>query len=135
MANAGVLYFRVLVSTTGYTHFPLCGIFYPSWHRHQIEGTDGFQSLIRKTLAKWAHTNGIANVLKRSVSRIRTRPGPLGRRSCALTTEPKRPHYSKLLYSAVSSPLDRSDRFTLSPDRPVVSDTNSASLGSILAMQ
>ena len=41
------------------------------------------------------------------------------------------------LYSAVSSPLDRSKRFTLfaSPDRPVHSDTNSASPGSILARQ
>ena len=39
-------------------------------------------------------------------------------------------------YSAVSSPLDRSKRFTLfaSPGRPVHSDTNSASPGSILAM-
>ena len=41
-----------------------------------------------------------------------------------------------VLYSAVSSPLDRSKRFTLSsPGRPVHSDSNSASLGSILAMQ
>ena len=41
-----------------------------------------------------------------------------------------------VLYSAVSSPLDRSERFTLSsPGRPVHSDTNSASPGSILAMQ
>ena len=41
------------------------------------------------------------------------------------------------LYSAVSSPLDRSKRFTLFafPDRPVHSDTNSASPGSILATQ
>ena len=43
-----------------------------------------------------------------------------------------------VLYSAVSSPLDRSKRFTrvALPDRPVhYSDTNSASPGSILAMQ
>ena len=41
------------------------------------------------------------------------------------------------LYSAVSNPLDRSKRFTLFalPDRPVHSDTNSASPGSILARQ
>ena len=41
------------------------------------------------------------------------------------------------LYSAVSSPLDRSKRFTLfaSPGRPVNSDTNSASPGSILALE
>ena len=42
-------------------------------------------------------------------------------------------------YSAVSSPLDRSKRFTLfAPPplgRPVHSDTNSATLGEILAMQ
>ena len=40
-------------------------------------------------------------------------------------------------YSAISSPLDRSKRFTLFalPDRPVHSDTNSASPGSILARQ
>ena len=31
--------------------YPLCGIFYfPwQWHRHQIEGTNGFYCLIRKT--------------------------------------------------------------------------------------
>ena len=41
------------------------------------------------------------------------------------------------LYSTVSSPLDRSKRFTLFalPGRPVHSDTNSASPGSILGMQ
>ena len=41
------------------------------------------------------------------------------------------------LYSAVSSQLDRSKRFTLFafPGRPVHSDTNSAFPGSILAMQ
>ena len=41
------------------------------------------------------------------------------------------------LYSAVSSPLDRSKRFTLFalPDGPVHSDTNSASPGSILVRQ
>ena len=41
------------------------------------------------------------------------------------------------LYSVVSSPLDRSKCFTLFalPGRPVHSDTNSASPGSILVMQ
>ena len=41
------------------------------------------------------------------------------------------------LYSAVSSPFDRSKRITLFslPDRPVHSDTNLASPGSILARQ
>ena len=44
--------------------------------------------------------------------------------------------YSAVI-AAVSSPLDRSKRSTLFaiPDRPVHSDTNSASTGSILAMQ
>ena len=28
---------------------PLCGVFYFPWHRHQIEGTNGFYCLIRKT--------------------------------------------------------------------------------------
>ena len=44
---------------------------------------------------------------------------------------------SMFLSSVVSSPLDRSKRFTLFalPGRPVHSETNSASPGSILAMQ
>ena len=29
--------------------YPLCGVFYFPWHRHQIEGTNGFYCLIRKT--------------------------------------------------------------------------------------
>ena len=33
--------------------YPLCGIFYFPWHRHQIEGTNGFYCLIRKTQAVW----------------------------------------------------------------------------------
>ena len=43
-----------------------------------------------------------------------------------------------ILYSAISSPLDRSNRFNILfalPGRPVHSNTNSASPGSILAMQ
>ena len=55
---------------------------------------------------------------------------------------PPRPHETlvkkgSFLYSAVSSPLDPSKRFTLvaSTGRPVHSDTNSASPGSILARQ
>ena len=44
----------------------------------------------------------------------------------------KKKSKGKFLYSAVSSPQDRSKRFTLYfPDRPVHSDTISASLGSI----
>ena len=41
-ANAGVVE-RGVESTTGdLSVYPLCGIFYFPWHRHQIEGTDGF---------------------------------------------------------------------------------------------
>ena len=42
---------------------------------------------------------------------------------------------ASFLYSAISGPLDRSKRFTVFalPGRPVHSDTNSASPGSILA--
>ena len=38
-------------------------IFYFPWHRHQIEGTNGFYCIIRKTLA--SGVNGIAKVPKR----------------------------------------------------------------------
>ena len=41
------------------------GIFYFPLHRHQIEGTNGFYCLIRKTLA--SGVNGIAKVPKRKV--------------------------------------------------------------------
>ena len=37
--------------------YPLCGIFYFPWHRHQIEETIGFYCLFRKTLAKWGKGN------------------------------------------------------------------------------
>ena len=43
----------------------LVGSFTSSWHRHQIEGTNGFYCLIRKTLA--SGVNGIAKVPKRKV--------------------------------------------------------------------
>ena len=36
-------------STTGYTFTPCVGSFYFPWHRHQIEGTNGFYCPIRKT--------------------------------------------------------------------------------------
>ena len=29
--------------------YPLCGIFYFPWHRHQVEGTNGFYCLTQKT--------------------------------------------------------------------------------------
>ena len=47
-------------------------------------------------------------------------------------TEKQHEKKGKFLYSAVSSPRDHSKHFTLDfPDRPVHSDTISASLGSI----
>ena len=49
----------------------------------------------------------------------------------------EREEKGKVLYSAVSSPSDRSKHFTLFalPDRPVHSDTNSASPGSNYAQR
>ena len=41
-ANTGVVE-RGVESTTGdLSVYPLCGIFYFPWHRHQIEGTNSF---------------------------------------------------------------------------------------------
>ena len=37
--------------------YPLCGNFYFPWHRHQIEVTNGFKRLLRKTLAKRGKRN------------------------------------------------------------------------------
>ena len=35
----------------------LHGIFYFPWHRHQIEGTNGFYCFFRKTQGKWGERN------------------------------------------------------------------------------
>ena len=48
---AGVVYFRVVESKTvnlqDRLHInPLCGIFYVPWHRHEIDGTNGFLVLV-----------------------------------------------------------------------------------------
>ena len=54
-ANTGVVFRELTFSRLEYgVHdrlhiYPLCGIFYFPWHRHQIEGTNGFYCLIRKT--------------------------------------------------------------------------------------
>ena len=58
---------------------------------------------------------------------------PAVRRCCLWSyTPPPTPSKGKFVYSALSSLQDRSKRFTLYfPDRPVHSDTISASLGSI----
>ena len=54
------------VESTTVTHSSAdWGIFYFPWHRHQIEGTNSFYCLIRKTLA--SGVNGIAKVPKRKV--------------------------------------------------------------------
>ena len=62
--------------------------------------------------------------------------GETGERKSAVAT-PDGKSRKKKIYSPVSSPLDRSKRFIhfALPDRPVHSDTNSASPGSILARQ
>ena len=54
-ANTGVVFrelsfFRLECGVHDRLHiYPLCGIFDFPWHRHQIEGTNGFYCLIRKT--------------------------------------------------------------------------------------
>ena len=53
-ANTGVVFRELSFSRLEYgVHdrlhiYPLCGVFYFPWHRHQIEGTNGFYCLIRK---------------------------------------------------------------------------------------
>ena len=70
---------------------------------------------------------------ERERERYRKGERPVG--WCRLELLTKGKGKGMFLYSAVSIPLDRSKRFTSSPGRPVHSDTNSASLGSILVMQ
>ena len=60
------------------------GIFYFPWHRHQIEGTDGFYCLLRKTLAKWGKRNCQSSEAK-SFLQWYSNPRPSGRQSNALT--------------------------------------------------
>ena len=61
------------------------GVFYFPWHRHQIEGTDGFYCLLRKTLAKRGKRNCQSSEAKRTIDRpvagrrcnpLRHRPPP-----------------------------------------------------------
>ena len=49
--------------------YPLCGIFYFPWHRHQIEGTNGFYCLIRKT-ERFAISNVESQVFTPNNSRL-----------------------------------------------------------------
>ena len=67
----------------GQLHIPVRtgGIFYFPWHRHQIEGTNGFYCLIRKTLAKQGKRNCQSSEEK-SFYRSGTRT--IGRRSMSL---------------------------------------------------
>ena len=52
-----------LVSPQQVFTISLCGVFYFPWHRHQVEGTNGFYRLFRKTQAKWV--NDVAQTSKR----------------------------------------------------------------------
>ena len=40
--ECGLFFFGVDDRLHIYGIYPLCGLFYFPWHRHQIEGTDGF---------------------------------------------------------------------------------------------
>ena len=44
--------------------YPLRGVFYFPWHRHQIKGTNRFYCLIRKTLAVVAYNDVILFIRK-----------------------------------------------------------------------
>ena len=75
-------------STTGYTFTHLCGIFYFPWHRHQIEGTNGFYCLIRKT-QRFTISNVESQVFTPNNSRLDpgSNPGcPRDKRIDVLTT-------------------------------------------------
>ena len=73
-------------STTGYTFTP-CVVFYFPWHRHQIEGTNGFYCLIRKT-ERFTISNVESQVFTPNNSRL---PRGLGRVQIECpTTGPRR---------------------------------------------
>ena len=57
--------------------YPLCGIFYFPWHRHQIEGTNGFYCLIRKT-----ERYTISNVESQVFTPNNSRPDPGSNPGC-----------------------------------------------------
>ena len=54
--------------------YPLCGIFYFPWHRHQIEGTNGFYCLIRKT-ERFTISNVESQVFLNTPNNSRLEPG------------------------------------------------------------
>ena len=65
-ALLGVLEWEVESTTVTHSSVDWWDLLLPlPWHRHQIEGTNGFYCLIRKTLA--SGVNGIAKVPKRKV--------------------------------------------------------------------
>ena len=68
----------------------LCGVFYFPWHRHQIEGTNSFYCLFRKTQAKW----GKRNCPSFETAEVILNPGPFNRKVRCSTTggfEPRIP--------------------------------------------
>ena len=69
--------------TTSYTFTFCVGSFTSSRHRHQIEGTDGFYCLLRKTLAKRGKRNCQSSEAKSRQQHSNS--GPPGRRSHALS--------------------------------------------------
>ena len=80
--------------------YPLCGVFYFPWHRHQIEGTNGFYCLIRKT-ERFTISNVESQVFTPNNSRL-----PRGLNAGG--PRPKRVSYhwtTAPLYSAVQYPV------------------------------
>ena len=67
------------------------GIFYFPWHRHQIEGTNGFYCLVRKTLAKRGKRNCQSSEAKcfcRSETRTTTVRSPVDTLTHSATAPP-----------------------------------------------
>ena len=93
------------------------GVFYFPWHRHQIEGTDGFECLLRKTLAKRGKRNCQSSEAKR-FPQWDSNTGPSGRQSNALTHSATAPPFF-LQSPAMSSGI----RIILEEDR--ATDTTS----------
>ena len=73
--------------------YPLCGIFYFPWHRHQIEAKKGPTAFSVSSERHWqSGVKEIAKVSKRSLWDSIARP--LDCQSHALSTEPPRPSLS-----------------------------------------
>ena len=88
------------------------------------------ETISQDTEVVWSQCD-LEEELRRQGTELPSSPGASAPKSITEVKNRQR-QFLIVIYSAVSSPQDRSKRFTLYfPDRPVHSDTISASLGSI----